>query len=74
MIVPAAMPERHTGTIVTWKSEKHFGFLRPDFPGDDLFFHGTSCVAVAPAVGLRVSYSIGRHNGKLRAEAIRAEV
>jgi cold shock protein len=65
-----------TGTIVTWRDEKGFGFVRPDDGTPDIFLHVKFLAdAFRPAEGQRVAFSIvpdersGRDRG--RADAVR---
>jgi cold shock CspA family protein len=63
----------HYGTIVLYRPAKGFGFIRePDRPSD-LFFHATQFEGSEELirVGARVEYSLGEHNGKPVARAIR---
>ena len=51
-----------TGTVRYWKSEKGFGFVRPDDGSDDLFVHISAFVGIradAPSVGTPVEFDIG---------------
>jgi cold shock CspA family protein len=49
---------RNRGTVVHWSSGSGYGFVRPDEPGRDLFFH-VSEVGEEPRTGDRVSYELG---------------
>jgi uncharacterized membrane protein YsdA (DUF1294 family)/cold shock CspA family protein len=63
------------GIIETWKPSESFGFIQPDEGGKDCFFHLSEVASSKkPAVGKRVSYSVGRDaKGRYRAENIQIE-
>jgi cold shock CspA family protein len=45
------------GRIVSWFPEKHFGFVHPSVPGNDLLFHASEILeGGVPRVGARVEY------------------
>lgn len=63
---------RQHGIIETWKENEGFGFIQPDGGGKDYFFHKSGITNnKKPAVGQKVSYTIGRDaKGRLRAENV----
>ncbi len=51
-----------TGTLKYWKTEKAFGFIRPDDGSDDVFVHRSGLVGFPdepPPVGLAVEFDMG---------------
>lgn len=64
-----------TGVIETWKLAEGFGFIQPNGGGKDHFFHKSEIIGrQTPAVGQRVSYTVGRDaKGRFRAENITIE-
>ena len=73
------MAERETGTVISWHSEKGWGFLRPDMGGSDIFFHVKASFNnvvpdIEPAVGEKVEFEHGtstRDPGKTMALHVR---
>lgn len=63
------------GVIETWKPAEGFGFIQPSGGGKDYFFHKSAIVGrQTPAVGQRVSYTVGRDSkGRNQAEDITIE-
>jgi cold shock CspA family protein len=62
-----------TGTIESWKSDRGFGFLRPDDGSANIFAHISEIPGkVEPAIGARVSYELGEgRDGRSKAVNIR---
>jgi len=65
---------RAKGKIVSWNSERGFGFIDPDSGGDRIFVHARALPfrRSDPEIGLKVSYEIGSDaQGRSRAENVR---
>lgn len=62
-----------TGTVKFYNSAKGFGFIVPESPGDEIFFHASDFVRIRTIrQSDRVSYEIGQDpkTKKTRAEKI----
>ena len=59
------------GTIVAWFQDRGFGFVAPDFGGDDIFLHRIAFAGpVSIAEGDRVTFKAGvRRGGAYAVEA-----
>ena len=59
------------GTIVKWVEDRGFGFVAPDFGGDDIFLHRMAFAEpVSIAEGDRVTFKAGvRRGGAYAVEA-----
>jgi CspA family cold shock protein len=64
---------RERGRVVSFKSDRGFGFIQPDGGGDDIFFHINQVPAGSLGVGEAVEYLVGidQRRGKPRAENVR---
>ena len=69
------MSDYETGTVVTWKGDRGYGFIRPDHGGADVFFH----VSVLPRGQRkprpddRMRYRTAVRDGRVRATEARLE-
>jgi cold shock CspA family protein len=66
-----------TGTIKHLRIDKGFGFIAPNGPGEDLFFHVRQLVDLEwneQLTGMRVEFdeATDPRSGRLRAENVRA--
>lgn len=64
---------QRTGTIVSWKPEKGFGFIAPEDGGKEIFVHikALGSNARPPVPGTKVTYVESSDNqGRLRAERV----
>jgi CspA family cold shock protein len=52
------------GTVVLFKPEKGFGFIRHSCGDDDTFFHVTDFPTEEPRVGQGVEFRIGQRKGR----------
>lgn len=69
------MSELKTGTVVTWKGDRGYGFIRPDHGGDDVFFHVSALPRGQrrPRPNDRIRYRTGISDGRVRATEARLE-
>jgi CspA family cold shock protein len=49
---------RQTGTLISWRGDKGFGWASVDDGGPDAFVHVSECPGVAPAVGERLAFDL----------------
>lgn len=74
----AAAPDGMTsGTVLSFASDKGFGFIKPACGGDNFFFHISDLDGIAPediCVGLKVSFLAGRNDRGLAARNVREDV
>jgi len=70
------MPEPTLGTLVSWKQDKAYGFIRPADGGKDVFVHlrDFGNIARAPKVGDRIRYQrLSDGAGRYRAADVQVE-
>ena len=63
-----------TGTVKLFNLDRGFGFIRPDEPGSDVFFHIFAVESgKEPRIGQQVTYEIriDRKTGKEKATSVR---
>ncbi|MBS0348826.1 MAG: NYN domain-containing protein [Proteobacteria bacterium] len=66
-----------TGTVLSFSSEKGFGFIKPAGGGENFFFHISDLDGINQediSVGLKVAFLAGRNDKGLAARNIRQEV
>lgn len=68
--------ERKTGTVLSFKDHKGYGFIREDSTGNDIFFHWSylqmeGYKTIKP--GCKVSYEVGANHQGAMAVQIRIE-
>ena len=74
----AEQPAEFHGTLRTWLSAQHYGFIARDDRQPDVFVHGSLLLAAGiaePEVGLRLVFQIGsdRRSGRTLATHVAAE-
>ena len=73
---PAAPPPgKYFGEVISWKSDRFFGFIKPQTGGDDVFCHGSAIVTASESPCLsprqQVLYGLGvSPNGRTCAVAV----
>ena len=63
-----------TGSIISFKKDKGYGFIRPEDGGDNVYVHISALQAVGidqVAPGQRLTYELLSENGKISAVTIK---
>ena len=72
MSASAAGDAMESGVVVKWVEDRGYGFIAPEFGGDDIFLHRKAFEGpVTLAVGDRVEFRAGvRRTGAFAVEAV----
>lgn len=64
------MNRKTTGTLISWRGDKGFGWASVDEGGPDAFVHVSECPSGRPTVGERLRFNVTATGKGLRASGI----